>query len=85
VIRETRSFADVIEAMADVESGRVPARIVFTPDPGLGLDPSAQRDALSRVPLARRPRGSAHEIVSGTARICPRISPPGFFGVWTFT
>ena len=28
---------------------------------------------------------SAHEIVSRTARICPRISPPGFFGVWMFT
>ena len=33
VIRETRSFADVNEAIADVESGRVPARIVFTPEP----------------------------------------------------
>jgi propanol-preferring alcohol dehydrogenase len=32
VIRETRSFADVNEAIADVEAGRVPARIVFTPE-----------------------------------------------------
>jgi len=32
VIRETRSFSDVNEAIADVEAGRVPARIVFTPD-----------------------------------------------------
>lgn len=31
VIRETRSLASVNEAMADVEAGRVPARIVFTP------------------------------------------------------
>jgi alcohol dehydrogenase, propanol-preferring len=34
VIRETRSLDTVNEAMADVEAGRVPARIVFTP----GLD-----------------------------------------------
>ena len=33
VIRETRSFADVNEAIADVEAGRVPARIVFTQEP----------------------------------------------------
>ena len=33
VIRETRSFADVNEAIADVEAGKVPARIVFTPKP----------------------------------------------------
>ncbi len=33
VIRETRSLADVNEAMADVEAGRVPARVVFTPEP----------------------------------------------------
>jgi propanol-preferring alcohol dehydrogenase len=33
VIRETRSFADVNEAIADVEAARVPARIVFTPEP----------------------------------------------------
>jgi alcohol dehydrogenase, propanol-preferring len=33
VIRETRSFDDVNEAIADVEAGRVPARIVFTPEP----------------------------------------------------
>ncbi|HEU5490664.1 MAG TPA: zinc-dependent alcohol dehydrogenase [Gaiellaceae bacterium] len=33
VIRETRSLGEVNEAMADVEAGRVPARIVFTPDP----------------------------------------------------
>jgi D-arabinose 1-dehydrogenase-like Zn-dependent alcohol dehydrogenase len=33
VIRETRSFGSVNEAMADVEAGRLPARIVFTPDP----------------------------------------------------
>jgi propanol-preferring alcohol dehydrogenase len=32
VIRETRSLSDVNEAIADVEAGRVPARIVFTPD-----------------------------------------------------
>jgi len=31
VIRETRSLADVNDAMADVEAGRVAARIVFTP------------------------------------------------------
>src|SRR6476661_347625 len=31
VIRETRSLADVNEAIADVEAGRVAARIVFTP------------------------------------------------------
>ena len=31
VIRETRPLADVNEAIADVEAGRVPARIVFTP------------------------------------------------------
>jgi propanol-preferring alcohol dehydrogenase len=31
VIRETRSLTDVNEAMADVEAGRVTARIVFTP------------------------------------------------------
>ena len=31
VIRETRSFGEVNEAIADVEAGRVPARIVFTP------------------------------------------------------
>jgi len=31
VIRETRPLADVNEAMADVEAGRVAARIVFTP------------------------------------------------------
>jgi propanol-preferring alcohol dehydrogenase len=33
VITETRSLGDVNEAMADVEAGRVPARIVFTPAP----------------------------------------------------
>jgi propanol-preferring alcohol dehydrogenase len=33
VIRETRSLGDVNEAIADVEAGRVPARIVFTPNP----------------------------------------------------
>ena len=33
VITETRSLGDVNEAMADVEAGRVPARIVFTPEP----------------------------------------------------
>jgi hypothetical protein len=33
-------------------------------------------------PRAPRP---CQEIVSGTARIWPRISPPGFLGVWTFT
>ena len=33
VIRETRSLGDVNEAMADVEAGRIPARIVFTPEP----------------------------------------------------
>jgi alcohol dehydrogenase, propanol-preferring len=33
VIRETRSLGSVNEAIADVEAGRVPARIVFTPDP----------------------------------------------------
>jgi propanol-preferring alcohol dehydrogenase len=33
VIRETRSLGDVNEAIADVEAGRVPARIVFTPEP----------------------------------------------------
>jgi propanol-preferring alcohol dehydrogenase len=32
VIRETRSFGEVNEAIADVEAGRVPARIVFTPE-----------------------------------------------------
>ena len=32
VIRETRSLSEVNEAIADVEAGRVPARIVFTPD-----------------------------------------------------
>ena len=32
VIRETRSLNEVNEAIADVEAGRVPARIVFTPD-----------------------------------------------------
>jgi propanol-preferring alcohol dehydrogenase len=32
VIRETRAFTDVNEAIADVEAGRVPARIVFTPE-----------------------------------------------------
>ena len=32
VIRETRSFAEVNEAIAEVEAGRVPARIVFTPE-----------------------------------------------------
>ena len=32
VIRETRSLDDVNEAIADVECGRVPARIVFTPN-----------------------------------------------------
>ena len=31
VIRETRPFGEVNEAIADVEAGRVPARIVFTP------------------------------------------------------
>ena len=31
VIRETRSLDDVNEAMADVEAGRVAARIVFEP------------------------------------------------------
>jgi alcohol dehydrogenase, propanol-preferring len=31
VIRETRSLEDVNEAIADVEAGRVAARIVFTP------------------------------------------------------
>jgi propanol-preferring alcohol dehydrogenase len=31
VIRETRPLADVNEAIADVEAGRVAARIVFTP------------------------------------------------------
>ena len=33
VVTETRSLGDVNEAMADVEAGRVPARIVFTPEP----------------------------------------------------
>jgi alcohol dehydrogenase, propanol-preferring len=33
VIRETRSLGDVNDAIADVEAGRVPARIVFTPEP----------------------------------------------------
>ena len=33
VIRETRSLGEVNEAMADVEAGRVPARIVFTAAP----------------------------------------------------
>ena len=33
VIRETRCLESVNEAMADVEAGRVPARIVFTPEP----------------------------------------------------
>ena len=33
VIRETRPLSDVNEAMADVEAGRIPARIVFTPEP----------------------------------------------------
>ena len=32
VIRETRSLGTVNEAMADVEAGRIPARVVFTPD-----------------------------------------------------
>jgi propanol-preferring alcohol dehydrogenase len=32
VIRETRSIGEVNEAIADVEAGRVPARIVFTPE-----------------------------------------------------
>ena len=32
VIRETRPFAEVNEAIADVEAGNVPARIVFTPE-----------------------------------------------------
>src|SRR5262245_878140 len=32
VIRETRPLCDVNEAIADVEAGRVPARIVFTPE-----------------------------------------------------
>ena len=32
VIRETRSFAEVNEAIAEVEAGHVPARIVFTPE-----------------------------------------------------
>ena len=32
VIWETRSLSEVNEAIADVEAGRVPARIVFTPD-----------------------------------------------------
>jgi propanol-preferring alcohol dehydrogenase len=32
VIRETRPLSDVNEAIADVESCRVPARIVFTPE-----------------------------------------------------
>ena len=32
VIRETRSLSEVNQAIADVEAGRVPARIVFTPD-----------------------------------------------------
>jgi alcohol dehydrogenase, propanol-preferring len=36
VIRETRSLGDVNEAMADVEGGRVPARVVFTPDQSSG-------------------------------------------------
>ena len=31
VIRETRPLADVNEAIADVEAGRIPARIVFAP------------------------------------------------------
>ena len=31
VIRETRSLEDVNQAIADVEAGRVAARIVFTP------------------------------------------------------
>ena len=35
VIRETRSLGDVNEAIADVEAGRVPARIVFTPERAL--------------------------------------------------
>src|SRR6187455_1249763 len=32
VIRETRSFSEVNEAIAEVEAGKVPARIVFTPE-----------------------------------------------------
>ena len=32
VIQESRSLGDVNEAIADVEAGRVPARIVFTPE-----------------------------------------------------
>jgi len=32
VIRETRSFAEVNEAITEVEAGKVPARIVFTPE-----------------------------------------------------
>jgi propanol-preferring alcohol dehydrogenase len=35
VIRETRSIGEVNEAIADVESGRVPARIVFMPNAGV--------------------------------------------------
>ena len=31
VIRETRSFSEVNEAIAEVEAGKVPARIVFRP------------------------------------------------------
>ena len=31
MIRETRSLEDVNQAIADVEAGRVAARIVFTP------------------------------------------------------
>jgi hypothetical protein len=32
-IRETRPIGEVNEAIADVEAGRIPARIVFTPEP----------------------------------------------------
>jgi propanol-preferring alcohol dehydrogenase len=32
VIKETRSFGEVNEAIAEVGAGRVPARIVFTPN-----------------------------------------------------
>jgi hypothetical protein len=48
---------------------------------------NADRTNVMQAPAAvhRRPRSFCQSIVSGTARICPRISPPGFFGVWTFT
>ena len=55
VIRETRSIGEVNEAIADVEAGRVPARIVFTPEPQLArLERSNARGPRTRT---RAPHG----------------------------